>query len=338
MSNWRYDHGDFSKLLTHLPSDVPLCRSEVYKNSAPDAKIKNMHLLGYKDGVIIISIECKQKADATALAASFPEHSSEIVCEQGDMPHDEKDVTIKLQPTADSRQKINLSRALEAINNFELIEPMAVFVRMKKALGLDLSESIGTYATQIQTLYADGNFDAALTLALRCKEAGMPGLVHGLAQRCLEANDYENIIKAIPYESDPASIYEFAFQLFTAVEVDGVTSRRDKLKIAMKLFDLCGELNDSMTLKTQIFSELTGKSFDGTFIELATHLHGDNLCQVVDVLFMQNREMDKLKAVSGSSSHHAVSSTVMRSFSGGASGGSKSDASTQTDEDGSSPK
>ena len=295
MSNWRHDHGDFSTPLTSLPPHVVLCRKEVYKNSVSDTKIKELNFLGYKNGVIIIKIECKKKADATALAAIFPEHSSEISCEQGYMAHDEKYVEIKLQPTAESRQKINLSRALEAINSFELIEPMAVFVRMKKALGLDLTESIGTYATQIQTFYADGNFDAALTLALRCKEAGMPGLVHGLAQRCLESNDYENIIKAIPHESDPASIYEFAFQLFTAVEVDGVTSKRDKLKIAMKLFDLCGSLNDALTLKTQIFSELAGKSFDGTFVELATHLHGDNLCQVADVLFLQNREMDKLK-------------------------------------------
>jgi len=333
MSNWRHHNGDFSKLLTHFPSS-PLCRHEIYRNSVSDTKIKELNFLGYKSGMIIIRITCNKKADATALAASFPEHSSEISCEQGDMPHDETAVSIILQPTADSRRKINLSRALEAINSFELIEPMAVFVRMKKAVGLDLTESIGAYATQIQTLYADGHFDAALALALRCKEAGMPSLVHGLTECCVKTNDYENLVKAISYETNPDSIYELAFQLFTTVEVDGVTNRRDKLKIAMKLFDLCGDLKDAMTLKTQIFSELTGKSFDGTFVELATHLHGDNLCQVADVLFMQNHEMDKLKAV-GSSSHHAVSSTVMFGlpfFSGGSSGIAKSNASTQTEE------
>ena len=103
MSNWCYTHGDFSKLLTGLPSDASLCRDEVYKNSASDAKIKEIHLSGYKDGVIIIRIKCKKKVDATALSASFPEHSSEISCDKGDMPHDEKDVTIILQPTADKR-------------------------------------------------------------------------------------------------------------------------------------------------------------------------------------------------------------------------------------------
>ena len=73
-------------------------------------------------------------------------------------------------------------------------------------------------------------------------------------------------------------------------------------------------------------------------IVLATDLHGDNLCKVADLLFMQHREIEKLKMVAGHGGGHASEATVMRGFAGGGSGGSKSDASTQTDEDGEAPK
>ena len=53
---------------------------------------------------------------------------------------------------------------------------------------------------------------------------------------------------------------------------------------------------------------------------------------------MQHREIEKLKMVAGHGGGHASEATVMRGFAGGGSGGSKSDASTQTDEDGEAPK
>jgi len=325
MSNWTHHSGDFSKNI----SSGEIVRQEIYRNARGTiSELKFLETTFYP-----FFVEIKLFNAGVDVKPLFERLRSEIPGIDCVHLSTVNVVFIRLLSPIQVTQQ-NKLKILEAINSFEPIEPLSTFMEMKKSLGIDLTDSIYSYQAQIQTLYTDGKFDAALTLALRCKEAGMPGLVHGLAQRCLEVNDYENLIKAIPYESDTASIYEFAFQLFTAVEVDGVTSGRDKLKIAMKLFDLCGSLNDALTLKAQIFAELTGKSFDETFVDLATHLHGDNLCQVANVLF----EMNKLKAVSGSSSRHAGSSTVVRGFSGGASGGSKFDASTQTDEDGSVPK
>ncbi len=337
-SHWHHEAGVFSKLLTGLPFDAALNRNEKYVNSNAESKIKEIDLLGYKDGDIHLSLTLKKKADAAALLAIFQKDFPEILCSQG--LHGialMKQLTIKVKST-DGDLFNQLNRALEMINGFEAIEPLAVFVRMKKALGIDLAESKDVYTGQIQSLYRDaGNFDAALVLALRCKEAGYPGLVHGLAEYCIQSGDYMNGIKAIYHETDSDSIYAFAQDIFVFESVSGIASSKEKLEVALKLFDLCGSLNDAPRFKAQIFCELAGKSFDPVFAQLAGDLHGDALCSVARVLFMQNQEMAKLKASSPSSDSVAVSSGrwsgVVGGFSGGASSVSKADATTQTTRD-----
>lgn len=335
-SRWRHEDGVFSELLRDLPICVALNRKEKYVNLNVESKIKEIELLGYKNGDILLSLTLKEETDAAALLTIFQTDFPEIRCLAGT-----KQLTIRAKSTEGDLFN-QLNRALETINGFEAIEPLAVFVQMKKALGIDLAESEEVYARQIQSLYRGaGNFDAALELALRCEKAGYPGLVHSLAVSCIERGDYMNAIKAISHETDLEPIYALAQGIFLSEDVRGIASSKEKLEVALKLFDLCGSLNDAHRFKAQIFSELAGESFDPVSMKLALagELHGDALCRVAHVLSMKNQEIAKLKAGSPRSDSGAASASsgglsgVVGGFSGGTGGASavsRSDATTQT--------
>jgi hypothetical protein len=337
-STWQYAHGDFSKHLVGMPASVEINRQEDYRNISPECSIASARLLGCKDGGIKICLSMNIGKSSVALEKSFREDLPQVAYDHDSYMSFGDAIRIRISPGASFTA--NLNRSLEIINAFEAIEPLAVFVRMKKALGIDLAESKDVYTSQIQSLYRDeGNFDAALVLALQCKEAGYPGLVHGLAEYCIQRGDYMNAVKAISHETDLDSIYAFALDVFVSERVSGIASSGEKLQVALKLFDLCGSLHDAPRFKANIFCELAGKSFDRVFAQLAGDLHGDALCSVAQVLFMQNREIAKLKASSPSSDSVAVSASsggwsgVVGGFAGGASSVSKTDAATQTEAD-----
>lgn len=284
MSSWKYESGDFSRFFN---SGGRLNRSEKYVNQSGDSKVTAISLLGYSGGRISISISIdmvSQDESSVFRAALSGKHPSINILEP--CLGFEKKVEVSLESLLSPERECSL--VLEFINNFEKIQPIATFVRMKKALGLKLSESISFYSDKIQLMYAEDDFDKALSLALECKEAGMEGLVEGLSLRCLEASDYENLIKSISYECSQEYIYNLAHELFMGAEVEGVMTKRARLKIAMNLFDMCSSYKDANKLKANIFAELSGKSLHEPYVTLGLKLPAEYLARVADMLINEN--------------------------------------------------
>ncbi|NCX94140.1 MAG: hypothetical protein EBX40_05655 [Gammaproteobacteria bacterium] len=299
MSFWTRKDGDFS-ILQEGPADGSTPQRIVcYENRARESRLKEIEFQEVKCEIrgrgeilarrVMVRVEKLHFSELAELVQNLPMTASGVSLYQiGHLPY--FSVVIDSYPASADKTK-DLYLVLECLNNFERIEPAAVFQEMKRDVGALFPETQETYAKQVKDLYESRNFNEALSLALHCERDGeMEGLVTSLCQLCLDREDYTNFLTAISHEKDKDSIFEIASAILNKDE-----KSRESLKTALRLFDLCDEV--AVRVKGQVFAELSGEPFNESLIDLASKLHGDGLLQVADTLFSKNQEIRKLKEI-----------------------------------------
>ena len=134
MSSWRHKYGDLSKPLLDITAADPPLSKEKYQNTNAHSKVQSITFLLYVERVRFF-IKMRLKADVDAFVAGFPAVPPSLTYERRGGSRNL--VVIDILPEV--LQKFFLSRALEAIHEFEPIEPSAIFAQIKKTLKVDLS-------------------------------------------------------------------------------------------------------------------------------------------------------------------------------------------------------
>ena len=189
--------------LQHGPNVVKV---KVGKSKSPQCKIQQVTLQHFNNDLIKIQIAFKDfHPDVNDCKKHFKQNFPEINFDP---------CPLSLDFYESNQDLASLNNILDGINSFEPILPLSTFIQMKQALGVDLAG----YAQQIELLYKDkgaSKFAEALALAEHYEKSGLTGLMHGLAELCIAADDWKNLVKVLAsYEAEKGSKLQCAYLLF----------------------------------------------------------------------------------------------------------------------------